>query len=200
MGRRRVRALVFLGVLTCARPADAGWLDFIWEMTGPQMIGIGGGCEKSLQSGEWRCDVPGRRFPGVLGTRNQQDDRWWVKAYTYYYFSTSYNDYDAFHVQGVGFDPQLMVAYYPGERDRVRITHAAGVSLQRFWSDEFAETINSGSIKVQPIAAEFPFLGPKLKLALNLRYYWDGFTSLPPDMTRKEQSEGTIGFVASFTF
>ena len=38
MGGKRVLALVVLGVLACARPADAGWLDIIWEMTGPRMI------------------------------------------------------------------------------------------------------------------------------------------------------------------
>ena len=42
MGGKTVswRSLVF-GALACARPADAGWLDFIWEMSGPQMIGVG---------------------------------------------------------------------------------------------------------------------------------------------------------------
>ena len=48
-----------LGVFACARPADAGWLDIIWEMTGPRMIGIGGECERSLKrDGEWRCILP----------------------------------------------------------------------------------------------------------------------------------------------
>jgi hypothetical protein len=199
MGSRRVLALVVLVVLASARPADAGWLYFIWEMSGPQMIGIGGGCERSLRSGEWRCDVPLRRFPDVIRTRNQADDRWWVKAYSYYYFSTSENQYDAGKVQGFGVDPQLMVAYYPGAGKSVRVTHGAGVSYQRFWSEGFTDTVNAGSYKVEAVSAEFG-TGAKLKVAVNLRYWWDGFTSPAPNMTRQEKSEGTIGFVASFTF
>lgn len=198
MGSKRVLALVVFGVLACARPADAGWLDFIWEMTGPQMIGIGGGCEMSLaRNGDWRCTVPFKRLPNRLSTSDQKDDRWWVSAYTYYYFSTSYNHYDANAVHGFGVDPMLSFAHYRG---RVRITHGAGFTLQRFWSDDF-QTVGNAGLKIQPVTAEIPVAGTvKMKLAYNLRVYWDGFESNPPALTKTSASERTHGLVVSFTF
>jgi hypothetical protein len=75
------------------------------------------------------------------------------------------------------------------------------VSLQRFWSDEFAETVGNVSFKIQPVTAEVGVGGTaKLRLAYNLRYFWDGFNSAPPGLSKSEQSEGTHGFVVSFTF
>lgn len=199
MGIRRVLALVILGVLMTARPAHADWWDFIWEMSGPQMIGIGGGCEWSLQSDDWRCDIPLRRFPGALKTRDQKrDDHWWAKTDAFYYFSTAKNGYDPGNVYGFGVDPMVTYAYYGGGW---RFSHGTGVSLQRFWSADFAESINNVSFKIQLISAEVGIGGTaKLKLAYNLRYFWDGFASAPPGLSRKEGSEGTQGFVISVTF
>jgi hypothetical protein len=141
--------------------------------------------------------VPFKRFPNRLGTSNQQDDRWWVSAYSYYYLSTSYNDYDANAVHGFGIDPMVSFAYY---RRGVRITHGGGFTFQRFWSDDFA-TVGNAGLKIQPVTAEFPVGGTvKLKVAYNLRAYWDGFESNPPALATKSESERTHGVVISFTF
>jgi hypothetical protein len=201
MGGKRVLALVVLAVFACARPADAGWLDIIWEMTGPQMIGVGAGCEVSLaRNGDWRCTVPFKRLPNRLGTADQKDDRWWLSAYTYYYWSTAHKDYDGFAVQGLGVDPMVSFAHY---RSRVRITHGVGFTLQRFWSDDFA-TVGNAGLKIQPVTAEFRLGGTvKLELAYNLRVYWDGFESrpsIPPVLTKTSESERTHGVVVSLTF
>jgi hypothetical protein len=167
-------------------------------MTGPQMIGIGGGCEMSLaRDGDWRCSVPFKRLPNRLGRSNQKDDPWWFSANAYYYLSTSYNDYDANAVHGFGIDPMVSYAYYRGG---TRLTHGAGVTLQRFWSDDFS-TVGNVGLKFQPVTAEFPLGGTaKVKLAYNLRVYWDGFESNPPVMTKTSASERTHGLVVSFTF
>ena len=198
MGIRRVLALAILAVLINARPAHADWWDFIWEMSGTQMIGIGVSCEWSLQSEAWRCDIPLKRLPGVLRRDNQGKDHWWAKASSYYYFSTAKNGYDSGKVLGFGVDPMVVYAWYAG---RWRITHGAGISLQRFWSADWVESIDNVSYKIQPASAEVGIGGTaKLKLTYNLRYFWDGFASAPPVMSRQEKSEGTQGFVISVTF
>ena len=196
MGGKRVLALVVLGVFACARPADAGWLDIIWEMTGPRMIGVGAGCEVSLNK-HYRCTVPFTRLPDGLGRSNQDDDRWWVSAYGYYYWSAAYNNYNAYDVQGFGIDPMVSYSKFHG---KVRITNGVGFTLQRFWSDDFP-TVGNAGLKIQPVTAEFPLGGTlKLELAYNLRYYWDGFESAPHMLRKKAASETVHGLVISFTF
>lgn len=198
MGSRRVLALVILGVLVTARPAHADWWDFIWEMSGPQMYGLGGGCEWSLSTkGEYRCTIPAQRLPRRLGTMDQKKDPLWVSAYSYYYWSTGKGEYFSGHVQGFGVDPMLSYAHYWGP---VRVTHGAGVSIQRFWSSDF-DAVSNFSYKIQPITGEWKWGSTRQKLSLNLRYFMDGFdTTTPPKLGKTEKSEGTIGFTFGVMF
>ena len=199
MGGKRVLALVVLGVFACARPADAGWLDFIWEMTGPRMIGIGGQCERSLKrDGEWRCILPliGQPRPGG---RAPADDWFWVSAESYYYFSTAGNGFKTGGVQGFGFDPMLSLSRTSTKG--VRVSGGVGLTWQRFWSSDFDAFGNAG-FKFKPIAVEFPIpiSTARASVAYNLRYYWDGFESAPPVLRKKAAAETVHGLVISFTF
>jgi hypothetical protein len=200
MAAKRVLALVVLAVLASARPANADWLDIIWEMTGPQMIGIGATCERSVRAdGDWRCIVPFKRLGRPLGgARNEPLDWLWVSASAFYYVSTSHKGYGGGDVQGFGFDPMLVFSRFRGED--VRFTSGFGLSLQRFWSSDFDAVGNAG-LKFQPVAVEFPVGGTaKAKLAYNLRYYWDGFESTPPVLAKASLGEATHGIVFSVTF
>jgi hypothetical protein len=199
MAGKRVLALVVLAVLASARPANADWIDFIWEMTGPQMIGFGAGCERSIRgSGAWQCDVPFKRFGPQLGASNDPDDWLWVTASAFYYVSTSHKGYGGGDVQGFGVDPMLVLSRFRG--DKVRYTSGFGLSLQRFWSDDF-ESVGNAGLKLQPIAVELAAGGrAKVKIAYNLRYYWDGFESSPPALEKRSEGEATHGLVLSVTF
>lgn len=198
MGGKRVLALVVLGMLACARPADAGWLDIIWEMTGPRMIGIGGACEKSIKrDGEWRCILPfiGQPRPGGAPA----DDWFWISAESYYYFSTAHNGFKAGRVHGFGVDPMLSLSRTSTRG--VRVSSGLGFTLQRFWSSDFDAFGNAG-YKFKPIAVEFPVpIGTaRASVAYSLRYYWDGFESAPPVFRKAEAAETVHGLVISFTF
>ena len=199
MGSKRVLALVVLGVLACARPADAGWLDIIWEMTGPRMIGIGGACERSIKrDGEWRCILPFIGAPRP-GGRAPAAEWFWVSAESYYYFSTAGNGYKAFDVQGFGFDPMLSLSQTSSKG--VRVSSGVGLTLQRFWSSDF-DAFNNAGFKFKPIAVEFPLpiKTARASIAYNLRYYWDGFESAPPVLRKTDAPETVHGLVISFTF
>ena len=198
MGSKRVLGLVVLGMFACARPADAGWLDIIWEMTGPRMIGIGANCERSIKrDADWRCIFPLVGSPRP-GDRQTSDDWLWLSGETFYYFSTSGNGYQTGDVQAFGFDPMLLLSR---TKNRVRVTSGGGLTFQRFWGSEIDGFGNAG-FKFRPIAVEFPLPVRTLKvnIAYNLRYYWDGFESAPPVFRKTDAPETVHGLVIAFTF
>ena len=194
MRSRRLLAFVVLAVLACARPAHAGWLDFIWELTGPQMIGFGGSCEMSLgRNGTWRCTVPLK----ALGSRSPGDHWFWISAESYYYFSLPHNGFEGGRVRMFTFDPMVSLSRRTGD---TRVLSGLGLSLQRFSSADF-DGFGNAAIKLRPIAVEFP-AGNRLRVTVgyNLRYYWDGFESAPPVLSKSDRAEVAHGLTFAFTF
>ncbi|MEO7134882.1 MAG: hypothetical protein ABI024_11755 [Vicinamibacterales bacterium] len=207
MRSRRLLAFVVLAMLACARPADAGWLDIIWEMTGPRMIGIGGECEIAIaRNPDKGCILPFARFPRAQAPKEQW---FYLSTEAFYYFSVPHNGFSTGEVQGFGVDPMVLFSRINAS-NTVRVTSGVGLSFQRFWSDDVDAFGNSG-LKVRPLAVEFP-LGVKkarVNLAYNLRYYWDGFEARPavegtrriPAVFRKvDQPETVHGLTIAFTF
>lgn len=220
MGRRRLLAFVLLGMLAWARPAHAGWLDIIWEMTGPRMIGIGAGCEISIARDPAKgCDFPAKGLPNG----KVKDDWFWFSTDAFYYFSASHNGFNGGDVGGFAVDPMVLFSRIKSPRPNaqgiilpakaIRVTAGAGFTFQRFWGDDFNSFGNKG-FKFRPIGVEFP-LGLKslrANVAYNLRYYWDGFESIPavdgtattpriPAVFRKVDKPETVhGIAISITF
>ena len=210
---RKVGAVVVLAVLACARPADAGWLDFIWEMTGPQMVGFGIECEVGIARNPDRgCIIPGWRFSNANIARGEkpQDHWFWVSTGAFYYVSTD-EEFTSSGVRGFGVDPMVLFSRFNDKRT-IRVTAGAGLTVQRFWSDDFEAFGNSG-FKFRPLAVDFPVAGRmRLNVAYNLRYFWDGFESSPavegtpttpriPAVFRKGDQAETVhalGFTVTF--
>jgi len=75
MTRRFAAVAVLLFVLGLPRSSDAGILEFIWEMSGPQLIGYGHSCILPLRTKPVRCqfdvvrestDDQNRRMTSIL--------------------------------------------------------------------------------------------------------------------------------------
>src|SRR5688572_25761864 len=106
MRSRRLLACVVLAMLAYARPAHAGWLDIIWEMTGPRMIGIGGECEIAIaRNPDKGCILPLGRFPRVQAPKEQW---FYLSTEAFYYFSVPHKGFSTGEVQGFGVDPMLL--------------------------------------------------------------------------------------------
>lgn len=206
MGSRRLGALVVLAVLVFARPADAGWLDFIWEMTGPRMIGIGIDCEVGLaRKPDKRCLTPLGRIPWPkVDDPDPQDHRFFFASEAFYYLSAPYKSFGWGEVQGVGVDP--IVLFSRIRTNSVRLTSGAGFTVQRFWGDGFDAFGNIG-LKFRPLGVDVPLPGDlRLNIAYNLRYYWDGFEVIPPAgetpaaFRKVDQAEAVHGITIAIRF
>jgi hypothetical protein len=220
MRSRRVGAFVVLAVLACARPADAGWLDFIWEMTGPRMIGFGVECEVGItRDPDKGCTIPFKTFLQTRDgkSRDSKDPWFWFSTGAFYYVSADHKGFSAGEAHAIGVDPMVLFSRIKdneAERSKsIRVTAGAGLTLQRFWGDHFEAFGNTG-FKFRPLAVEFPLgIGEiRVNVAYNLRYYWNGFEAIPavdetpttpriPAIFRKvDQPETVHGFVIAFTF
>lgn len=168
--------VVLLGILL-VRPGDAraGLMDFIWDMSGPQMIGGVFRCRVPVGGGTTKCTAVG--FP-VFGVERFQTDvmkerRTWVNLESGVYTSTGKNDgntnYRAFRTEMLSFDP--MIEFASVSNNRVRIFHGAGATLQFLFGPDFQAFGNAG-FKVRVIGAE---IGDRWEIAFNVRVYPNGF-------------------------
>src|SRR5687767_391565 len=90
MRATRVMWLALLGTLVTARPAPAGWLDIIWEMSGPRMAGVRVvGWELGLPDRDSRWLIGFVQLPRPqLGDPPPPDHRFWLNTELYLYHST----------------------------------------------------------------------------------------------------------------
>jgi hypothetical protein len=174
MMRRRFGALgVLLFVLLgLPRTSDAGILEFIYEMSGPQLIGYGHACILPLRTKPVRCqwdvvrdssDDQNRRGPHLVlqGT---------------IFFSTPRDSktvaYDWFDVGMVALEPSLMVtSKLPSSHEGVRISHRAGITYNYLFGRNFDSFDKFGYLLV-PIEVTYK----DIALAAKIRLYQHGFT------------------------
>jgi hypothetical protein len=196
--------VVGLGVLLVEpKTAHAGLIDFIWDMSGPQMVGAVLRCRVPLGGGTTQCEFVEKK----VGIQSGQTDvmkgpRAWFNVEGAVYTSTGKNesdiDFRAFRTHMLAFDPVVEYAWV--SNDRVRLFTGAGATLQFLFGDRFRRFGKAG-FKVRPVGVE---LGDHVELAFNVRLYPDGFGAdqfgfgLPP--TGDRPFERTFGFTAGYKF
>lgn len=159
-------------VMSVPLPARAGFLDIIWEMSGPQMIGYGVvQCRVPIKGDKTSCEITEKRLGPGATTISER--RAWVSLEGAVYVSTGKNqgatDYRAFRTYMASFEPEVEVA--SKRSGDVRLFHGAGLASHFLAGPDFRRFTNAG-IKVRPIAFEF---GERFELAYNERYYPNGF-------------------------
>lgn len=152
--------------------ADAGLLDIIWDMSGPQMIGKGARCRVWATGGDTKCDIFSIRRAGEPPDTITDRD-WWVNLEGAVYTSTGKNEgntnYEAFHTFMLSFEPLVEVA--SKNTGKVRLFHGAGLASHFLFGPDFRRFTNAG-FKLRPVGVE---IGDDWEVALNFRLYPDGF-------------------------
>ena len=186
--------LVAAVLLIHPRDAAAGFVDFIHEMSGPQMIGVGTTCrtetvrylkginlpevptiseEDKATRRKFRCSFFGILDGAIVVRERPRRYNWALQPA--FYSSTKHNDEEtnSRRVYMLGVDPMVNVRSIRRENGFL-LEHGVGVSFQEFFvpsADDFART----ALKIRLASAEIPIRsGWKLVISHNLRIYADG--------------------------
>jgi hypothetical protein len=183
--RNAILCLALLGTLAVPREADASLADLIWEMSGPQLLGLGAECEVGLS----REPDPKCQFLSWPYRASWVDNRWfWLTVEARVYFSTGKNAEDdgvefEFRFQRarmIGVDPMLAFGRV-SPSGHTRVHSGIGVSLNRMFGPDI-EDFNNYAFKLRPLSVEHIFRRVTLGAGYNLRIYPNGFNAsgLPP--------------------
>lgn len=181
MGRRLTAFLLFIGVLFGAprqTEAASDFVDFIWGLSGPQLIGVGFGCRFDAAGRIVFC--PGQKRPAPADGRGQEPwSRVSFTAAASAFVSTGRNsesgiDYRFADVGMVAIEPNVSVQSIR-TGSGVRLSHNIGLTYDiLFGLRRDFPTFTKLGVKITPI--EVLFHDDRGVVALNLRLYPDGFT------------------------
>jgi hypothetical protein len=205
--------IVTLAILAFPRTSDAGLIDVILEMSGPQLIGFGLECDLAVDGdGKPECTILGIRLgsPGPEVRRR----RVWVNVLAAAYVSTGRDGkengqqipFSGFETRMVGFDPMVAVRWSPDSWGSHRLHVGGGFSLNRFFGADI-DTFNNWAFKVRPLAWDwdraFLFWGRQWTLgaAYNLRVYPNGFDASPTGgLASTSERELVHGFLVGLSY
>ncbi|MEO5739518.1 MAG: hypothetical protein ABIS29_02870 [Vicinamibacterales bacterium] len=172
--RLGMAAFVLASVLAIPRSADAGIIDFIWEMSGPMMVGGGIACDIELQSGNNECRLVGARVSGDLSARGERRPLWLTLEGAVYFSTGKDSEMRPFkfgHAQLFAYEPTLNLRSV--SHGDLAIHHGViGLSYFLLTGKDFKRFDNVG-LKLVPIAVTYK----RFTVAYNLRVFPNGFTS-----------------------
>jgi hypothetical protein len=212
-----ITGIALLAVLGFPGVSHASVWDWIWTMSGPQMIGIVFHCEydwehNNREKKAHECRVFDYRVLGEAESRKLR--RTWLTFDTIGYVSTGKNsdslDFHDFDSYMVAIEPMVEMRSFTNagknERgDKVKGTgnlsfhHGlVGLSYDVLFGKEFSAFDNVG-IKFRPVGVTYK----NFNAAFNLRWYPDRFTAaqfrmVDPTPSDPESSEWTWGFSAGW--
>lgn len=165
--------LAILTLLGTPRQADAGLVDWIWEMSGPRMIGVAIDCRISNR------DNPECYLFKPLLTGPPETPRSWLSLEGGLYWSInkdqpdSDEDYGWGDVWMIAFDPIAHVQLTPRDR-QWKLYHGAGASYNFLFGNNFS-SFNKLALKIRPAAFEYRATRFTWGVAYNMRFYADEF-------------------------
>ena len=184
MSRRRLAIClaVMCATLVFPRHARAGLGDIIWEMTGPQMVGLIVRCRFPLNGTARQCDVR----PLAPKDASREVEKVWFALEGGVYTSTGHNpadetDYRAGHIWMFTFEPMLEVRYPSGGDISQAYTKDSGVGavyggigpmINHFLVKGPAEAFTTYGVKLRPIAIAYNGWA----VEYNIRLYPNGVT------------------------
>lgn len=202
---RLLPVMVALVGILLIRPGDAqaGLMDFIWDMSGPQMIGGTFRCRIPVGGGATKCSAVGYPVFGVdkFASDVMTERRTWVNLGAALYTSTGKNDgdtnYRAWRTEMVSFEPMVEHAWVSNAR--FRVFQGAGGTFQFLFGPDVPDAFGNAGFKLRLIGVE---IGDLWEVAFNMRLYPDGFGSdqfgFGPSPPGDRPFETTLG--ASFTY
>ena len=200
-----LRRIVILGLMMFAllgvpRRSDAGLLEFIWEMSGPQMIGSGASCLYTFGLQKVECRLGGVFFRGAGGPDVNIHGPFLVLGGSGLVSTSKDSDtqqYGWFDANMVAFEPGVLVFSKVSPTSDLRIAHGTGVTWGLLFGDKFRRFDKFGYSLV-PIEVSYKkFIG-----ALKIRIYPNGFTDdefgFGPRLDFDRPAETTWGFSCSY--
>ena len=151
--RMVLAGLLLAGGLALPHGAEAGVVDFILEMSGPQMIGTGIACDIELASSNSECRLTGIRVAGDLSGRGTRGRLWLTLEGNVYLATGKDSEMRPFkfgHAQMFSYEPTLNLRSI-GKGD-IAIHHGVvGLSYVFLTGSELKRFDNVG-MKLDPIA------------------------------------------------
>ena len=146
--------LAILTLLGTPRQADAGLVDWIWEMSGPRMIGVAIDCRFSSR------DNPECYLFKPLLSGPRERPRSWLSLEGGLYFSIPKEEEDADQDYGFGdvwmvaIDPVVHIRSMLARDGRLKVYHGVGASYNVLFGGNFSSFDKLGA-KIRPIAFEY---------------------------------------------
>jgi len=202
MSRRiAVLGMLLFALLGMPRTSNAGILELIWEMSGPQMVGLGYGCLYSLKPVKQdHCRIGSTFFSPAMQKKNVNRGPYLALGASI--FGSTGRDsatqgYDWGEIWMLALEPGLAVRSYEcGPNSEVQVHHGVGISydlmfgrdIRRF--DKFAITVTPIDVVLKRVA-----------VGIKLRMYPNGFTDDEfkpgPTISQNRPFEATLGFTFS---
>jgi hypothetical protein len=216
MGRRiAIVSTLLIALLGAPRPSEAGLLDIIWEMSGPQMLGFVHGCLFSLNNYKWeQCRFgpnPTAQYPTTRANTERAKNPFLgfsAGIYGSTGLDSSTQPYRWFEIGMLELTTGLAFRSYETggpNNDDVRVYHGFGVAYERFFGRSIKD-FNNGAIQgfnkfaitVTPVDVTLN----RVAFGIRMRLYPEGFTDdefkagLPP--ADNHPFEATVGFAFSY--
>jgi hypothetical protein len=177
MLRRYLGSLVlaWFGLLALPSAGHASIIDWIWTMSGPQMVGLVLHCEYDIQNNISECRGLDYRFAGKLSPR--QERRVWLSIDTGFYVSTGYDsettEYSWFKQQMIAFEPILEMRSYSSRDGLVDYHHGLiGISWDLLTGSGH-DPFDKFGLKFRPVGIT---IKKKWNMSYTLRLYPNGFS------------------------
>jgi len=192
LGRLGIALLALLGFPSTGH---ASIWDFIWTLSGPQMMGFPVHCEYDLENRKTECREFDRRFVGQLKAR--QERRVWLSIDTGPYFSTGKNseniDFEAFRTWMVVVEPMVEIRSLTSPGGNFMLHHGLfGASYDVLFGPDF-DTFDKMGLKFRPVGVT---IYKKINASFTMRWYPHGFTSdefgIGPRLPNRDRDSETV--------
>ena len=179
--RLAIVGVTLLSLLAFAHEAGAGVIDFIWDMSGPQMFGVGiFGCKVDLISKKGECRVVDHKLGASNLAAFAQRTIWFAFETNVYVSGTKDSGpdtYDFFKTGMIALEP--VVEWRPGTQKWLYLGGGATVNQlfgQNAITSNTFPTFTKAGLKF-PVGVVFPLKGQMLDVAFDLRLYPRQFKS-----------------------
>ena len=213
--RRGLAGIVFAIMLAAPRAASAGIIDFIWEMSGPQLWGFPVECDLDLRSREYassqdyECRIAEWHVSGERRFRTAEQRRIWLAIgggfYTTFGKDSTMRPFEKFKVGVVNYEPMVHLRSFqtPGTGTFAFEHGVIGMSHFLIVGKGFKRFDNVG-LKFMPLQVRYK----RVALGYTMRVFPKGFTAAqfganPATTTHvgREVVNGLVGtiFIGSHT-
>jgi hypothetical protein len=166
--------VVLFALLFVPRASHAGLLEFIWELSGPQLVGSGAGCLYTFQFKKQECRIGGIFLLPESQKPSNPHGPFLVIGGSALFSTPKDSDtqeYDWFDANMVAFEPGVLAFSKVGSPTSWRLGHGAGASWGLLFGDNFRR-FDKFAVSIIPIEAS----RGNWILALKFRIYPNGFT------------------------